>query len=271
MRTPSRVVAVDVGPPGASGVRVQGLRIAFNVKRSSSSTVDPASVRLWNPSDGTIGAVRRPGNVTRLFAGYESAGQIAYGTLVRDTFRVNRDGVDTIAEWQIQEVAQESRNIAISESFRGPIRASVLIDRFLSLTAWARGSVRLPVDVEFSTGYAIAGRLYDALDDITRSCGATWVVEGGVLSVWPAGEDRRRTGTLITPDSGMVGSPRETEDGIEVTTLLDPGASPGDIVRVRSRYLSGGPESDLLVTDVEHVGDSGWDVQFYTVRRGRAL
>lgn len=73
------------------------------------------------------------------------------------------------------------------------------------------------------------------------------------LYAWSAG-DSKNSILLINEKSGMVGYPRPTAGGAEVTILLNPGIKAGDIVRIESNRI---PQctGNYFVVGIKHQGE----------------
>ena len=89
--------------------------------------------------------------------------------------------------------------------------------------------------------FAFSGSAADALTAALAPANATWFMEDGVLRVRPFGAtaDPRRSRLYLTPRTGLVGSPSETDTGVEVTMLLNPAIRRGSFVTVESESVRG--------------------------------
>jgi len=254
-----RVVAVEVGAPGALARRLEGLRVRWTAHKSLTGAADPATVTVWNPADQTLGAIAAPGAVTRILAGYQRASQVASGTVVPGSLRVERSMGDRTATWQVQDGGRDytGTDLAISWS---RTTAREVIDAVAGVTSLAVGSIELARSVDYVRGYIAAGSLADVLSDVCDDAGSQWVVQDGALRVWPIGEPRKVRAEVIEPRTGLIGEVQATDTGVGVRCLLRPAMRPGDAIRLRSTDYDG----DYLVRDVTHTGDSGYDAAFYT-------
>lgn len=61
-----------------------------------------------------------------------------------------------------------------------------------------------------------------------------WVIDNGVLAIWPRGSVRKGLVALISPTTGMIGYPTYTATGIIVKTLFNPNFRFGAQVQVES-------------------------------------
>ena len=71
-------------------------------------------------------------------------------------------------------------------------------------------------------GKAIFGAARDHLDDWGRSVGMDWAIRDGQLNCIPATETAPGAAFELTPETGLIGMPAQTVDGITLRSLLNP-------------------------------------------------
>ena len=89
------------------------------------------------------------------------------------------------------------------------------------------------VNIKLSNPY-LSGSLGTQMRELAEHAGIQWVIDKGVLAIWPTGKSRKGDPTLISPKNGMVGYPAFNASGIVVTTLFNPAIQYGQSVRVQS-------------------------------------
>lgn len=260
-----RRTAIEIGDPGSVGRRFDGLRITFSIRRSSTASPDAAEVAVYNPGAETVAALESPRAVVRVIAGYDAPAVVLSGRIVLGSLRVERDGPSRVARLQVQDGGLDLRQTRLSRAWGGTVYGSEILDYVLEASGLARGTIRLPVDPTYARGTVTVGALRDTVATVARDAGASWAVQDGALHVWPAAEERNRTAILLSPSTGLIGSPVLSDDGhVEVVSLLRPTLRPGDVYAVRAELHSG----EYVAVDVEHRGDShGTD--YYTTITGR--
>lgn len=260
-----RQTAIEIGDPGSIGRRFSGLRITFQIRRSSTASPDAADVELYNPGAETVAALESPRAVVRVIAGYDAPAVVLSGRIVVGSLRVEREGPTRVARLQVQDGGVDLRQTRLSRAWGGTVYGSEIIDYAIQASGLDRGTIRLPVDPTYSRGTVTFGALRDTIATVARDAGASWAVQDGALHVWPATEERTRTAILLSPSTGLIGSPVLSDDGhVEVVSLLRPSLRPGDLYVVRAEQHSG----EYVAVDLEHRGDShGRD--YYTTITGR--
>jgi hypothetical protein len=106
---------------------------------------------------------------------------------------------------------------------------------------------------KFFNGYALAGAIDEELDRLARSCGLEWSIQDDELQFLDFGEPLAQLAVLLTPDTGLLGSPEPGNKGItEVRCLLIPDLYPGRRVDVQSEHIRGVHR----VETTKHVGST---------------
>lgn len=260
-----RSVLVDIGFAGETGRRIDGLRVAFRAKKSSTSKADASDVTVYNPAEGTIRALEQKGILTRVLAGYGGRpSQVAMGTVVKGSLRISTDGVDRIARWQVHDGGADLGLVYLSRAWNGEIKTSALLDYVVAQSGLSTGTVILGREIGYQR-FAAQGTVREVLDTVVADAESVYAIQDGRLQVWPKGSGRPRRAEVLRVSTGLIGSPKSTDAGIESTALLRPGLRPGDTYRLVSAMYDG----DLVALDVSHEGDSGEDVPFYTTTVGR--
>ena len=143
------------------------------------------------------------------------------------------------------------------------VAADLIADTGLSV-----GSLSAIPDGVTVAGWAFSGHAPDALGSLLRSVGCSFYADGDVVQVRRVGAPSRgdAPGFLVTPQTGMVGSPKDTDEGVEVTMLLNPAIEIGSGLRIRGANTDG----DFVVVAFGHRGDN-WQGRFVTTAETRPL
>lgn len=297
----NRVASLVIGQAGKQGVEITELRIAFSVKKGSTKTPNKCTVKVWNASPDTRSLMEVVGNVMILRAGYSQdlgAVVIFTGNVTRSL--TMREGADWVTELEMEDGYLEFRDTKVSLSFApGVTTAQILSD----ITRKFGLPVRpIPADIaslQYTNGFAFVGRLRDAMDKCCNYAGAEWSIQNREIQVIKKGGVLRKQAYLISPDTGLIGSPQQesrtmTEkaaadagitasqpgvrrvrsknkenevqemlrvDGFKVRSLLLPIVEPGGYVQLKS---AGVPLSFFRVEEVSHEGDthgSNWQTE----------
>lgn len=260
---PSRVISSvqDDGTPG--------LRLGASVTRTASRQDDVTRCYGWGLAPATVSLLQSRDVVCRVSAGHaESGGAVVIGqgrVLPASVRGPYRRGGDMITEWAITDGGIDLRDVVVSESWGGEVSASVVLDRVITRSGLARGSIVLGEDVRWAGGYVAIGPVRRVLRDLARATGSTIIVQNGAVQAWPVGGVRRTRRVYLSSRSGLIDGVERAQDGAwTLPCLLLPSIVPGDAVDVESRYVEG----TMTVGDVQHDVDSV-EGPFYTTLTAR--
>lgn len=264
-----RVIASVVDVHG-QGKAWEGLRTAFRFEHTSGSRPSPGRVEVYGLARESQVFIKNEGKTVVVQAGYEDAvatvfaGDIAYAYIATRPPEV----ITTIEAGDGEEVFLTARS---SFSLARERTTNEVLDRLLADFGLPIAAVSAGIEHRTLSGpYVAHGRTAFYLDELARDLEFRWFVRDGALVVIDEEAAVTERAQLVTPDTGLIGSPeplvkrgrsrRPRVTGVQWNMLLSPTARPGDLFQVESRDVNG-----FFVADkVTHTGDSGFDSQFYT-------
>ena len=264
-----RIIALDVGPPGALARRVEGLRVDFNVKHSLTSTPNQADIQIFNPGDALIGAIQAPDAVLRLVAGYQSEGsapgQIFIGSPIRDGITITRTNTERVARIRLQDGQRRFQRAQVNVAYRQSVTFRQVITDLAQQLNLPLDEIQIP-DTTFPRGRVLFGKVSDVLDTLALSTDSIWAIQDGALRFFPRSGALAGLAVAISSQTGsLIGSPVTRDQGrIEVTSLLIPAIRPGRRIQLQSDQYTG----TFIAEDVSYVG-SNYGNPFYTVTVAR--
>jgi hypothetical protein len=258
--------SLRAGLPGEEGlVWSPPTRIVFNVLLTAQRSANKATISLANLDVESIGILDSDGAVVTLSAGFEAlSGLIFQGSIakrgvttersdqpIRSTVST-RDGATRITTIEAGEGEFELQNTRVNHSFSRRTTNRVIFQQLaddLNLTLFDASLIDL---LTYSGGWPYQGRASGALDSLVRDIGAQWSIQAGQLLILKPNQNTAETVYVISPQSGLLGVPSKTKDGIELTTLLLAPLRPGRRIQVESNTVSG----LYRIDEVNHKGDT---------------
>lgn len=250
---------------GSEGRRIEGLRMAWRVIMTATSQPFEATVEVYNPAPNTIAACREPDAQVIIEAGYQVPGVIFRGEPIPGGVRSSKQGPDTILALDLADSWRARSGGWLIKDYAAQTRASTVVRDAVAALGLAVGRIDVPGDLRWPRGVSYAGPAADVLDEVAESVGASWTLAEGAVYFGEEGQPvTSGRGPLITPTSGLIGSPTLradlSPDAVEVRSLCLPTMRPGRPFRLESGQIGG----DFVAREVQHVGDSGWDQPFYS-------
>ena len=115
------------------------------------------------------------------------------------------------------------------------------------------GAIDVPNQRKLPRGRVLNGNSRDILTKIARNNKADWSIQDGSLIFLPKDKVLSDDAVLISQDTGMINAPEQTDEGLELTCLLNPALQIGGLVKVESiiEYFNG----EYKIVKLAHSGD----------------
>lgn len=242
---------VTVGPAGQPGRSWEGLRVGFKVEKNGDASPNKLDLAIYNLSADSRAFIQKKMAV-RLEAGYAGAGPKLLFTGAIELADHEHEGPDWTTRITSADGVRAYRSTVLAESFGPKTTEAAVVRKVADAMGVTVGELKGLSQEKFNQGRTLTGPARAALDALCRSRGLRWSIQDGILQIIPVGEALSQSAVLLNPATGLVGSPKRTEKGIEVVSLLQGGINPGRLVQVESEAVKG----LFVVENVIHKGDS---------------
>lgn len=261
-----RVIRVRVGR-----LETTNHYVTFSIRRRSDDTQANGAIRIYNLSKTNEERISERGLPVVLFAGYErpqsDITEIFRGDVVR--FERQRIGNDRISVVHVGNEVLRQNTVVLNRTFRGPTSVRQIVRDLVRELGLPHGPIDDIPDITRFEDFPANGPVIDSLRTILKDANVRFYIDGGVVYFTSPGRPTRgpRLRFVISQESGMVGTPTVTDDGIRIRTLLDHRIYLGATVRVVSLGESVG---EYKVVEIEHSGDNRQG-EFISLIEGRPL
>jgi hypothetical protein len=255
-----RICIVEVSPD----MRIQDLRIKFDVKKSIFSNLNYCRVDISNLSQTTRNKITSdPSSLVRVKAGY-----------------VQNGGAINIGQGNISNVIHSLQNPDIISTIYSKDGFNSIIDNNISLSFKANTSLKSVIDAiakdlklpikyaeynqnaTFKNGYSYLGSIPDALDQLGEQFRFKWSIQNGELMIIQNGGSNKNKSISLSANTGLIESPELiiktknldllNKNEYKITALLQPQLEAGDLIEVKSKVLNG----TFIVKELNHLGDT---------------
>lgn len=238
-------------------IQINNLRTAFSISHTHDKTPNKATIRVWNlnPSHRhqvTGGEFKQ----VSLAVGYGSlencrvlyAGQITKPAVIRE-------GLDFILELTCDDGATAYRDAFVNVTLAaGSTHEDVIAHCAGQMAGITPGNIGLPGAVTFKRAKVCYGPARHVMTQVADHHGADWMIQNGELHILHPDYCLPGEGALLNEGSGMLGSPKPTDRGLEVSCLLRPEITVGSLVRIESIITD--YNGDYKVVAVKSEGDT---------------
>jgi hypothetical protein len=271
-----RVVQVSVGQRGQPATLIEGLRIVFKIEKTLEKTPNNATIDIYNLSEKTRALFEEKNAAIRLTAGYEgSAKDIFIGDIAVATTK--RAGPDLITSIEAADGMLSYQTKEADLSFAPGAKVGTILDQLTSAFGLTKGEIQgVNLNDQYLNGATFSGKVRDHIDTVIgKQPDLAWSIQDNQLQILPKSKGSTRQAVLLTPETGLVGSPfkrvvvnvdiakkkegKEQETGGTIKSLLNPELVPGRLVRVEAQFL----KATQKIEKVTHQGDTH-GVSFYS-------
>lgn len=245
-------------------VQLEKLPVKFNVQKTLKPEPNKLDLSVINLSSDTRARLKVADAYVVVEAGYEGSTGIVFAGTAR---RVSdyRDGNEWILKVEAGDGEKNIRQARFSGSFSpGAKMSDVLGELAKSLGVSADRAVeRLKKSDykgafnEFANGFSFAGPSYAELEKQLRHAGLTPSIQDGELQILANNETTQHSALVISPTSGLIGSPQTKADGVVAfKTLMQTSLAPGRKVVLDSASKKGTYRIESITyTADSHGGD----------------
>lgn len=250
-RTPDlfhRRVVVRVG-----ALDLRDLDVAFEIERTLKPEPNTCSLKLYNLNGDHRSQVESLATVPVIVeAGYRDAGTtvLFHGDL--RNVQTTREGPDLITSLESGDGEQGRRQSRVNRSFSSNTSVeAVLRELARAMQVGIGNAIEAIRAVALETGPALfrervvlSGGVAAELEQLLRSCGLEYSIQGGALQVLRRGQPLVGAAVLLSPSTGLIDSPvKELDDRrrpiVTARCLIVPDLYPGRLVRIESERING--------------------------------
>ena len=230
---------------------VEHLDVEFTVAKSLQPEPNKAEIRIYNLNRSHREQLEQKDSVpVELFVGYEES-EVAEGMIYKGSLRrpfsvlEAPDWVTTIRTGDSEKQVRSSR---VNKSFSPGATFQALLDGAAEAMgvglgnakeAFSKGDFAGGAKTLFGGG-VLQGLAHKEMQRLLRSANLEYSIQDGELQVMEIGKALQGTAQVLSPSTGLVGSPQfGTKGELKARCLLIPDVYPGRKVRVKSDRVDG--------------------------------
>jgi len=253
-----RQFSLVVANQSGQGIELGALRVVFEVRRGDTQTPNSCDVRVYNTNDNTSNALRHRGasEFTQLSLKVAYQGQplaqIFYGSIkqVRQGREDQKNSYIAITAADGDEAynfAPIALTLAAGSTPQTAVQAMLGVMAQAALGSPTGGSGGQPITQGYSPtlnpNRSIRGRCYygaarDELRNLAANQDCSWSIQEGKLTFIPLTGYIPGAPVLITPSTGLIGVPEQTQNGLMVRVLLNPAIKIGQTIKLDSTDIN---------------------------------
>ena len=230
-----------------NGKYSQPLRITFQVTKTRKKSPNKCEISIFNLSEEHRASLQKSSQLVELEAGYlGSTSKIFQGEL--QYAKSFHDGNTWVTTMQAADGKSAYRGARINKSFSGKVSLTDALKEVATAMGISKGNLDKAIAAgskrknlgAFENGIVLSGKAEMEMDKITKAMGISWSIQDGQLSFLSPKGFLGDTATLLSPATGLIGSPEPGEKGkIELDCLIQARIMPGHRVKVESNQVTG--------------------------------
>lgn len=233
----NRKCVVEVGP-STGAVRVEDLRVQFEVVKTPGKTPNGAKVLIFNLAQETEGRMLGEGAEVLVKVGYADATETVFRGQLRHRFSYRQDA-DRILQVDAGDGDKDFRTAFVNVTFAAGTSTNQIIDQLIALCPGTIRGTIVVNDKKLGRAKTMSGMVRDYLDAIAKDNNAHWSIQDGVHNIVPANSTLPTEAIKISADTGMLNAPELTDKGVKVECLLNPSLRVGGKIWLDNNTLKG--------------------------------
>lgn len=234
-----RTISLKVGDTDTA-LDLSEMRIRFSVRRGDRKTPNTADIRVYNLSDNTIQRIQKEFERVVLQAGY--AGN--YGVIFDGTIKQVRRGRESQTDTYVDITAADGDSAYNWSVVNASLAAGSTADdhaqtalRAMSSRGITMGDAAPLSSNRLPRGKVMFGMTRDYLDTLGKTQDISWSFQDGKLTMIPNTAYLPGEPVVVTSATGMIGLPEQTQNGINVKTLLNPSIKIGRRLKIDNKSV----------------------------------
>ena len=254
MRQFGRVLELKIGNRKESIV-INNLRVTFSIKKTLTSEPNTAEISVYNLNNSNRNLITsKQYHFLELSVCYKEdvLRLIFCGDIL--TVENKLTGQDIITTMRCGDGHRAYTEKTIIKTMQKGQKDSDFLNEAVSSFGVQKGAINLPNDRTLPRGKVLMCDTRETMHKIAINNNADWSIQDDQLVVIPKNKAlANNDGWVISRNTGMIGSPKKTNDGLEITTLCNPHYRIGSLVRVESKLSE--YNGDYKIKSIEHNGD----------------
>lgn len=229
-----RVCTLLVSDKNGKGLDLSQLRIKFSVKRSDTMTPNVADIRVYNLEEQTAIAIRKEFTKVVLQAGYPGNVGIIFQGNIKQVILGRESATDTFIDIvagdgdRAYNFAIVNTTIAKGSTQSDQVKASVAAMTPKGVTA---GQIAAMPASQLPRGKVMYGNANKYLRDVAQTTQSSWSIQNEKVTFVANKGYLPGERVVLTSKTGMIGTPNQTNEGVNVKCLLNPN------IRIASRIV----------------------------------
>lgn len=247
------------GQDGSDTVEVTGLRTSCAITKAGGASMSTLELRVWGmPLDvmqkltvlNKLAYEQERSNSVTVTAGDDQTGMgIVFTGTIKEAWADASNPPEVAFIVSAFSGGLDAVRPVAPTSYNGSVAVDVLMSSIAAQMVPPRTLENSGVQTILESPY-LPGTLRDQALAVARAARCNMLIDEQVLAIWPLGQTREGLTLALSPESGLVGYPQFTQNGIALTVLFTPSLTFGQRIDVTSPL--GAANGSWTVAAVQH-------------------
>lgn len=218
---------------------VSELRCTFNVVKTLDDTPNYSNVAIYNLSKSTIASIKQ-GDTIILEAGYEGGnyGMIFTGQVVQPLVSLE-GGTDLVLSLVSQDGDQFLQSAFVATTLAKGAKPADFAAAAIGAGSIGTGALSDKLQrPALPRGKVMFGKSATYLRKIAVGKGTQFYIEDGKVNIVGAPDYGPNTAVELNPDTGLIGIPNQTDDGVSGKCLINPSIKLNTLVHINASIVN---------------------------------
>ena len=257
MKNFGRKIGLLVADESGKALDLSGFRVLFSVEKTAAEQPNKAHIEITNLSETTASYLLN-GDLKRIVlqAGYEdNYGVIFDGNIISASRTIDGTESTTIIDAGDGDNAYSFAivNKTVASGYTNKDIANALGKSMEDRGVRGVDAQGVDEEIKYPRGRVLFGATRDFARALAKTTECQWSIQDGQV-VFCKKTSAREGGLafLLSPQSGLIGSPVSDKDGVSAISCLNPQLKIYDPLQIKSRFVNG----TYKILTVKHSGDT---------------
>lgn len=235
-----RAFSLVVSTNQGEGLDLSELRCKFSVKRSDTMTPNVADIRVYNLEENTAIRIRDEFRNVILQAGYEGNYGVIFKGNIKQVIIGRESATDTFIDIiagdgdRAYNFAVVNATVAAGATQRDVVNTAV---QSMNSKGVTEGHIGDMPTAQLPRGKVMFGNARNFLRDVADMTDKSWSIQDEKVTFVPKKSYLPGERVVLTSKTGMIGTPQQTNEGVNVKCLLNPNIQIGGRVEIDNRSI----------------------------------
>ena len=230
-----RAFSLFVTGTNLDGLDLSELHCKFSVKRSSNMTPNCADIRVYNLDNDTALKIKQQYKQVIIQGGYDSNFGVIFKGNIKQVIIGRESATDTFIDLNCGDGDLAYNYAVVKAAIKGASQDAIFnqIAQPMYSLGLNLGSNQPPFSPSLlPRGKTMFGNSRDYLRVFSQQNSLTWSIQNEQVSFIKQQGYAPGVSVILTSKTGMIGTPQQTNIGVNVVCLINPNINPGRTIKI---------------------------------------